>query len=304
MKVKIFTMVTFLSISILCSFNSLAGQKKLINAEYEKSEIEALEDEMIRKINESGPRSELSRDVTENDIDFGRAYRVYANSDLFNKRTDNAEEIKEILQNSHYIWQIPIFIENDTVLVDIYKNTEINDDVPDDIKDKLRETLGQWQVGVIYVYDNRTVDFQESIRESLVAVELNADEYVYEFVSGLPGIKYPVAVVFDQNDARYIIPAESETARAFEEGTETMQYTASPSNATDSHNKSNNGFPVYNFEDVSKASRNASALGLGGSIGISSQNADNHSISIAILIIVSISVGIIVSKRLTKKNSK
>ena len=145
MKAKIVIMAAFLSISIASSFCSFGNKNALILVEYEKSDIEALEDEVIRKINETGPRSELSRDVTGSDIDFDRAYRVYANSKLFGKRTDDANEIKMILQNGQYLWQVPVFVDNDTVLVDIYKNAE------DDVKDNLQETAGQWQVGAMYL---------------------------------------------------------------------------------------------------------------------------------------------------------
>lgn len=48
----------------------------------------------------------------------------------------------------------------------------------------------------------------------------------FEFVSGLPDIRYPMAIVFDKDTAMFIIPAELETARAFEEGSEAMEYAA------------------------------------------------------------------------------
>lgn len=133
--------------------------------------------------------------------------------------------------------------------------------------------MGQWQVGAMYVYENHTVDFQNTVKESLMAVELDADEYAYEFVSGLPGIRYPVAVVFDQKEAKYIIPAQIATVDAF---------------------------PVYHFQDVAKASRSSSAFGLGGGIGISPTNIGDYSIPIAALAIGVLGVGIVVTKKLIK----
>lgn len=149
-------------------------------------------------------------------------------------------------------------------------------------------------------YENHTVDFQNTVKESLMAVELDADEYAYEFVSGLPGIRYPVAVVFDQKEAKYIIPAQLATVGAFEEGSEKMQYIASPSNESDTHKNSQNAFPVYHFQDVAKASRSSSAFGLGGGIGISPTNIGDYSIPIATLAIGVLGVGIVVTKKLIK----
>lgn len=301
MKEKIFTASVFLGISLLFCFNSLASQNTLIDADNEKTEFEYLKDEAIRKINESGPRSELDRDATNTDLDFDKAYRVYANSNLFTERTDSAEEIKGLLENGSYIWQVPVFIGNDTVLVDFYKNTEINADIPEDAKQILQETLGQWQVGAMYVYDNCSVDFQNVLKESLESVDLSADDYSCEFVSGLPGIRYPVAVVFDQYKAKYIIPAESATARAFEQGSEAMEYTASSSNANREYINDQDGFPVYNFNDVANASRNASRIGLGGTVGISPQNNVKHDIFVAFIIVVGLGGGFIAIKKHQKR---
>lgn len=300
MKPMIFTMVTALSLVLLCFFHSPAKQTALINAESEKNDILALESEVIRNVNECGPRSEISRDITENDVDYDRAYRVYANSKLFNKRSDKNDDIKEQLQNGHYLWQIPIFIENGTVLVDIFKNTRIENDLPEKVKEKLRETLGQWKVGAMYVHENRTVDFQNTVKESLMAVELDPNDYTYEFVSGLPGIRYPVAIVFDESNAKYIIPAELEAAQAFNEGCESMEYTTS-SNRTDDHKNNPNIFPVYNFRDVAKASRNASLIGFGSSMGISPAHISYHNVLMIVLIIGVLGVGFMVSKKLLKK---
>ena len=307
MRRKTLVMVILLSIAIFCSFNSFAGLNELINADFEKEEIVLLEDAILSRLNDGGARADIKRDVTSGDIDFDKAYRVYGNSSLFDERTRDKEEIKGILESGSYIWQIPIFIGHDTVLVDIYKNTEISEDVPEDVKEELEKTLGEWQVGAIYVYNNRTVDFQDTVRESLREAGLNADEYVFEFVSGLPGIRYPVAVVFDEDAAMFIIPAELETARAFEEGSEDMEYTASPSDASPSdaisgYRNSQNSFPVYHFQDVAKASRNATTFGLGG-IGISPYNSVNYGILMAV-VIAGVGIGFFSIKIFSKKHMK
>lgn len=307
MKQKILIIATLLSITLFCSFNSFARPSELINTDYEKEEITVLEDVILDRLNNGGARAEIKRDVTKDDIDFDRAYRVYGNSLLFKEKTDDTYEIKEILKSGNYIWQIPIFIGNDTVFVDIYKNTEISGDVPDDIKEELEKTMGEWQVGAIYVYNNRIVDFGNTVRESLMAAGLNADDYAYEFVSGLPGIRYPVAVVFDETSAMFIVPAELESARAFEDGSEAMEYIATSSNAsplsiTGGSGNAQNSFPVYHFQDVAQASRNASKTGLGGGIGISHQGLGNYGILVAAAIIVLGAGGF--SIKIFSKNSK
>lgn len=305
MRFKITTIIAVLSTILYGSFPAFSGQDTSLDPAHEKAEIIALQDEVVHKVNTSGPRSEISRDVTEDDIDFDRAYRVYANSELFDKRTDNKETIKKQLQQGRYLWQIPVFIEDDTVLVDIFKNTEISDDIPERVKESLRETLGQWQVGAMYAYDNRIVDFQTTVKKSLAAVELDAEDYTYEFVSGLPGIRYPIAIVFNETKAMYMIPAASTAALAFEEGCETMEYTALSSNAASTHENNPNVFPVYHFKEVAKASRNASFFVFGSGIGISPHNAVKQIVLVAIMVSGVLGVGFAVTRtRLHRKRSK
>lgn len=47
---------------------------------------------------------------------------------------------------------------------------------------------------------------------SLRDAGLTPENYTYEFVSGIPGIRYPVAIVFDEEKALYVIPAKEATA--------------------------------------------------------------------------------------------
>lgn len=46
------------------------------------------------------------------------------------------------------------------------------------------------------MYDNENVNYIQAVENPLESSGLNPEDYTYEFVNGLPGIRYPVAVVF------------------------------------------------------------------------------------------------------------
>ena len=147
-----------------------------------------------------------------------------------------------------YNWQIPATVDDSRLLIDITKTTSIRDDLPEEAKEKLRENLGQWKVGAVYVYDNENVNYIQAVENPLESSGLNPEDYTYEFVNGLPGNRYPVAVVFSEQNAEFVIPVQKATTHAFPENSEDMTYTASPSIATNSRNNSGeNTFSVYRF---------------------------------------------------------
>ncbi len=290
-----------MSITTLCSFHSLAGQKALITSQNGLEEITHLKDEIIEQVNHGGPGAEIGREISEDDIDFNRAYKVYSNSELFNDNISSKKDIEKTLKNGSYVWEIPIFLDDTTILVDIDKVTSISDDIPEDVQETLKKKLGKWTVGAIYVYDEPSINYQKNVEISLSNTGLASDSYNYEFVRGLPGIRYAVAIVFDDQKARFIIPAEASAAAAFQSGSEAMEYIASPSETTSKSHK-NGGFPVYNFEDVAEASKHSSSIGLGGGIGIKPYKAPN--IGLIYLTISLAAIGLAGTAVLIKKHTK
>ena len=52
----------------------------------------------------------------------------------------------------------------------------------------------------------------------------NSDEYSYEVVSGLPGIRYPAAIIFNADEKpEFVIPAQKSTTHVF--NGESVSYT-------------------------------------------------------------------------------
>ena len=258
---KIIVMFTYIFLLFNLSFNSYASEHLIPLEGNEYQEITSMKDEVLYHVNYGGARTELNRDVRADEVEMQRAYKIYSNSELL-----TTENLKETLKDSHYIWQIPIYTDNYTVLVDITKVTSIPDDIPEDAKEMLKDDLNKWTVGAVYVYKTEMVDYDNAVTVSMMGAGYNSNEYTYEIVSGIPGIRYPTAVVFDSDEKpKFVIPAQKATAHAFNGEWPTA---IKNKEDVDRHSDNESGFPIYNYEDVVRASNSYYQKGIGG-VGLS-----------------------------------
>ena len=260
---KIICMFVCISLLLNLSFTSYASKRLIPLEGNEYQEILSMKDDVLYHINYGGARTELNRDVEADEVKMERAYKVYANSELL-----ETKNIKKSLENSYYKWQIPVYIDGFTILVDITKVTSIPDDIPEDAKETLRQKLNIWTVGAVYVYDAETIDYDSTVATSLDEAGYNSDEYSYEVVSGLPGIRYPVAIIFNADEKpEFVIPAQKSTTHAFigewPTAAKNREKTATPLNAQNSNNDNTNGFSVYYYDDVVRTSNSYNQSGIG-----------------------------------------
>lgn len=257
MKKYICTLIIMICSLAFCCPAAFAGKRDLIDSAGEREEIGEAAEDIIFAVNYGGARGDIPRKITEADIDFEKAYRIYSCSDLFKKKTDKNSDIIEMLNESYCTWQIPLFIEGNTVLFNLSKVTHIDEDIPEDAKESLKEKLGVWSPAGSITYKNQIVDLNANVDNSLKNAGLPPENYTYEFVSGIPGIRYPVAIVFDEEKALYVIPAEDASARTFNGDWETVSAENEVPGEISGEESIPAGdvFPVYHFDDVSAASR-------------------------------------------------
>ena len=260
---RIIGMFVCISLLLNLSFTSYASERLIPSEGNEYQEILSMKDEVLYHINYGGARGELNRDVEADEVEMERAYKVYANSELL-----KTNDFKESLENSYYKWQIPVYTDGFTILVDITKVTSIPDDIPEDAKETLKQKLNIWTVGAVYVYDAETVDYDNTVTTSLEEAGYNSDEYSYEVVSGLSGIRYPAAIIFNADEKpEFVIPAQKSTTHAFigewPTAAKNREKTATPLNAQNSNNDNINGFSIYYYDDVVRVSNSYNQSGVG-----------------------------------------
>ena len=260
---RIIGMFVCISLLLNLSFTSYASERLIHSEGNEYQEILSMKDEVLYHINYGGARGELNRDVEADEVEMERAYKVYANSELL-----KTNDVKESLENSYYKWQIPVYTDGFTILVDITKVISIPADIPEDAKETLKQKLNIWTVGAVYVYDAETVDYDNTVTTSLEEAGYNSDEYSYEVVSGLSGIRYPAAIIFNADEKpEFVIPAQKSTTHAFigewPTAAKNREKTATPLNAQNSNNDNINGFSIYYYDDVVRVSNSYNQSGVG-----------------------------------------
>ena len=260
---RIIGMFVCISLLLNLSFTSYASERLIPSEGNEYQEILSMKDEVLYHINYGGARGELNRDVEADEVEMERAYKVYANSELL-----KTNDVKESLENSYYKWQIPVYTDGFTILVDITKVISIPADIPEDAKETLKQKLNIWTVGAVYVYDAETVDYDNTVTTSLEEAGYNSDEYSYEVVSGLSGIRYPAAIIFNADEKpEFVIPAQKSTTHAFigewPTAAKNREKTATPLNAQNSNNDNINGFSIYYYDDVVRVSNSYNQSGVG-----------------------------------------
>lgn len=112
-----------------------------------------------------------------------------------------------------------------------------------------------------HIFDGQTVNYAETIKDTLEHAGYDPKNYTYEIVSGIPGIRYPTAIVFNSEEkAEFIIPAEPSAARAFEGNWPTAAQNTDLLSASNEENDSS--MPLYNYSDVARASRKLACLAM------------------------------------------
>ena len=155
----VFTVI--LMINVL-TFNIYAMEHLIDRNDREYSEILSLNDEISDSLNHGLVHSETGKDISEDVLKMEQAFKVYADIKL-----NQAEKVKSSLQEAKYKWQVPVYTDIHTILVDITKVTSISEDVPKDVRIELEKNSNQWHVGAIHIFDGQTVNYAETVKDAL-----------------------------------------------------------------------------------------------------------------------------------------
>lgn len=173
-------------LSLEFGFDSYASEHLIPMEESEYREIVSMRDEVLFQMNHGGARTELERDVRMDELGMERAYKIYSEPGLL-----KTEDPKKSLENSDYMWQIPVYTCHVTVLADITKATPLPKDIPEDAEEMLKDDLNDWTVGAVYVYKNEAVDYNESVAASLEAAGYDSDNTDMKSFPDFPGFDIP-----------------------------------------------------------------------------------------------------------------
>jgi len=196
---KLFSLLICFVLCCSFSISALAATKS-------EDGIEELSTEIIAMANNLYGEN-LSRAVVETDIDFDLAQKIYTDTNIFELETTSYAEISEALNNGTYIYELPIYVGDDTIIVNIQKGLPLNPDadLTDEERAEVLNNVGKWIVSAIFYYEDTIIDYKAQIASAI-------DETVTNvlLVGSLPYFKTAVAITAnEQGEIVTLIPLTS-----------------------------------------------------------------------------------------------
>jgi len=167
--------------------------------------VDMNEEEMVNEIIEFAQSfvNEMPREMTIQDVDLSKAYRIYVEPRLFEIETNNFSDLISILEESSVIiYEVPVYFENgDVYVANIQRRFSLSYTASEllskDEVDNLRKTAGKWVVSAMFQYlaeDTPFVDYYEIVRDII-----NETGESPILVGGLPYFRDGVAIFPDED---------------------------------------------------------------------------------------------------------
>ena len=129
-------------------------------------------------------------EITANDLDFSRIHKIYIDTlpYFFNEESITEESLKELLNNSDYVYYMPLYRESETVFLTIAIGKELNPNVEfsEESIARIQERAGRWcvtEVGLAKEPLDPSTDYI-GLMDSYLALKGIHNAEVY-FVSGI-----------------------------------------------------------------------------------------------------------------------
>ena len=186
------------------------------SAENSVNEITALEQEILEFADQCREEENVSGSGT---ADFSKAYRIYADMDLFAGESLSREEYKEMEASAPVVWVVPVYYENDTCFVEVSKGLPLSQDLENTLteeeKQEIRSREGKWTVAAAS-FEPGIIDYPAKIAALLEENGLDGETAEYTLAGGVPGIRTPLVLVFENGELSGIISPDCDL-NAFEE---------------------------------------------------------------------------------------
>lgn len=157
------------------------------NPDYEA--VTALEDDILAELRSlAGFGRDIPDDLSPSYTD---AYKLYTNTQILSMDTTSEEEIRTALEDGTYFWILPFpNLNGYSYNVPVFWDGET------------------WEVGSIEEYEEGDNPSYAAPAAQRIA-QLPQGDYTAVLVGGLTHIQQPVAVVFENGEARYIVESRS-----------------------------------------------------------------------------------------------
>ncbi len=146
----------------------------------------------------------LPHNITSVDINYDKVYKIYVGTNIFKMDTNNIDDLTNMFGSDGYIYELPIYIEGNTIMVNIAKGQPLNknSELTEAERQEILSKVGKWSVTGVKYYEGKIVDYTTELQKMLN----NVSEKVI-FVGGLPHFKYIVALIADnEGNVQELVP--------------------------------------------------------------------------------------------------
>ena len=157
--------------------------------------------------------AELIREMTVDDVDFSRAYRIYL-SNVFEMRTTSFDSMVELLEKGIMIFEVPVTIGDYTFVANVQIINPMTEAaarlLTQDQIDLHNSIAGTWDVSAIHLFSSDyPFESYYDIASEISGARGGSERPV--LVGGLPGFRLPVAIYPDSaGNIASIVPTAPE----------------------------------------------------------------------------------------------
>lgn len=218
--------------------------------DYEK--IVALADEIVSATNGGPVYDPFSEGVTVDDIDFDNALKEYIDTPLFTSELLSVSEVETALEESDYIWIVPIKAYGHLYEVCAVRGNG-EDGQPND----------EWHISGTRGYENdNTPTYIEQLKTSLAAnPDVAWEDYQFHLVGGADPIRFPIWIAMNEKSVEYLIPGREDAAGCLTDSSQ------AENNNTNDMFVTQTAFPAYSYPSVAAAVADSTYIELEDSLG-------------------------------------
>lgn len=219
MKSKLSVLLSCLIMTLLFGANIVQADQtsdyRLYSHDKDYQEIVSLEPEMYSWTKSLLSDNGISFDENNIQISLNQAIKLYSDTNIFAINSNATKDIKKALQSGKYIWVVPVHCEKNTVILTIEKGKDIDPEDSDTIQEiltpeqikEIQNNIGKWVVNSAQLFPENT-DFYNDVKQAVGNQRASNGDLC--FVTGLPYIHWPIALVSDGNKVESIVPVGGE----------------------------------------------------------------------------------------------
>lgn len=181
--------------SVLFGIMLLSMSVTAFAASNRNDDLSFLTDEIVATVNDVFS-DKLSHEITASDIDYANAYKIYVGENVFEMDSSNVDELASEFGNDGYIYELPVYINGDTIIVNLSKGQALNENVEftEEERQEILANEGKWEVTGIKYYEGEIVNYTSELQKSIKDIPENV-----MLVGGLPYFRYAVALLADND---------------------------------------------------------------------------------------------------------